>query len=78
MIEDDIRIALLDADIPGILEYANLPRTIGALISAQGGDMLHLCETVYSVEDVYLMVEVLMVDAHNKAVADKYFKDKET
>jgi hypothetical protein len=33
---------------------------------------LHECETVYSVEDVYLMLEVLMVDAHNRAVADKW------
>lgn len=30
------------------------------------------CETVYSVEDVYLMLEVIIIDAHNRAVADKW------
>lgn len=35
---------------------------------------LRECETVYSVEDVYLMLEVLSVDAHNKRKAQEYFR----
>lgn len=77
MIEEDLQIALLDADIPGLLEYSNLPKTVGAIISSRLGTLLE-CDTVYSVEDVYLMLEVLMIDAHNKAVADKYYADKRT
>lgn len=32
---------------------------------------LHELDTVYSVEDVYLMLEVLTTDAHNSSIAAK-------
>jgi hypothetical protein len=32
---------------------------------------LHELDTVYSVEDVYLMLEVLTTDAHNARLATK-------
>lgn len=60
-------------DIPGLLEYSNLPPTIGALVST-GKATLHECETVYSIEDVYLMLEVVIIDAHNRHVADEWHK----
>ena len=72
MIEDGLRLGL-DDDIPGIVEYANLPRQIGALISA-GKATLNECATVYSVEDVYLMLEVVAVDAHNRRMAEDHAK----
>lgn len=31
-----------------------------------GRATLHECQTVYSVQDVYEMVEIVMVGAHNK------------
>lgn len=68
-----MKIEILDTYIPGTLEYMNIPRTIGAVISAHLAT-LHECETIYSTEDVYLMVETLQIDAHNRYVADKYFK----
>ena len=38
------------------------------MISA-GFATLHECNTVYSLEDVYSMLEIIMVDAHNRKVA---------
>jgi hypothetical protein len=33
---------------------------------------LNECESIYSVEDVYLMVEIIAIDAHNKRVAEEW------
>lgn len=53
-------------DLPAnLLEYANVPRTIGAVMSHRMAS-LHELQTVYSLEDVYDMLEVLNVDAHNQ------------
>jgi hypothetical protein len=76
MIENEVKSPLVD-DIPGLVDYANVPRPIGALISAKGAAMLHLCETVYSVEDVYLMLEVLAVDSHNRRLAEEHARRKQ-
>jgi hypothetical protein len=53
------------------LEYRNLPATIAAVISA-GKATLNECDSVYSVEDVYLMLEVIVIDAHNRRAADEW------
>lgn len=39
--------------------------TIGAVISA-GKATLHELDTVYGVEDLYDMLEVIAIDAHNR------------
>jgi len=44
---------------------------IGAVISASKAT-LHECETVYSVEDIYLMIEVISIDVHNRRMAEAY------
>ena len=59
-----------------MVDYGNIPRTIGALISADKAT-LHECDTVYSVEDVYLMLEVVVIDAHNKRVADEWHRKQQ-
>lgn len=38
---------------------------------SSGRATLHELDTVYSVEDVYLMLEVVMVDAYNQRVVNK-------
>jgi hypothetical protein len=43
------------------------------VISA-GKATLHECETVYSIADVYLMLEIVAIDAHNKRLAEEYAK----
>ena len=32
---------------------------------------LHELETIYSVEDVYLMLEIMNIDAHNRVLASR-------
>lgn len=49
--------------------------TIGAVVSANKAT-LHECDTIYSVEDVYLMLEVISIDAHNKRVAEEHARRK--
>ena len=41
---------------------------IAAVISGKVAT-LHECETIYSVEDIYLMLEIMAVDAHNRRAA---------
>lgn len=72
MIEDELHLNL-DEDIPGLVEYKNLPRMIGAVISSKMAT-LNECETLYSVEDIYLMLEVMSVDMHNRRVAEEWFR----
>jgi hypothetical protein len=67
----------LDPDIPGVLDYVNIASPIGAVISSKLAT-LHECDTVYSVEDVYLMLEVAGVDAHNRRAAEKNHERKRT
>ncbi len=48
----------------------NLPRTIGAVISSRMASLAEL-QTVYGVTDLYRMLEVLTVDAHNRRILSK-------
>ena len=45
---------------------------------SQGKATLHELDTVYSVEDSYLMLEVLMVDANNHRAINKHSEKKPT
>jgi hypothetical protein len=56
-----------------LVEYENIPPTIGAVISASKAT-LHECQTVYSIEDIYLMLEVISIDAHNTHLAQEYYR----
>lgn len=44
-----------------------MPRSIGAVLSAKMASIVEL-STVLSIEDVYIVLEVLSVDAHNREV----------
>lgn len=48
----------------------NISREIGAVISA-GKASLHECDTVYGLEDIYDILEIISVDAHNRNVMNK-------
>ena len=49
-------------------EYVNVPRTIASLVSAKVAT-LHELDTVYGMEDVYDMLEVLIIDSENARIA---------
>ena len=55
----------LDDAGQSLLDYPNLPRTIGAALSSRMASLRELQE-FYSIGDVYDMLEVVSVDAHNR------------
>ena len=52
-----------------------MPRSIATVVST-GKATLYECDTVYGVEDVYDLLEVIVVDAHNKYVSEKWAQRK--
>ena len=45
----------------------NVPRTIGAVITSKHAT-LHELNTVYGMEDLYDLLEIISIDAHNQRV----------
>ncbi|MES3389891.1 transcription elongation factor GreA [Enterobacter hormaechei] len=54
----------------GLVEYTNVPSTIATVISA-GKATLHELDTVYGLEDLWMLIEIIQVDRHNEAVLNK-------
>jgi len=46
-------------------------------VISSGKATLHECETIYSTEDLYFLLEVVSVDAHNKAAAHRYLSKRD-
>lgn len=49
------------------MKYVNLPPTIATVISSRIAT-LHELDTVYGLEDLWRLLEVLTVDSHNNSV----------
>jgi hypothetical protein len=49
------------------VEYLNVPRTIATVVSS-GKATLHELDSVYSLEDMWMLLEVITVDSHNQRV----------
>jgi hypothetical protein len=47
-----------------------VPRTIGAVVSSRLASLVEL-DTVLGVEDLYALLEVISVDAHNQRIASQ-------
>lgn len=56
--------------LPGLIEYVNVPRAIGMVVSKRLAT-LHELDTVYSVRDMWTLIEIAIVDGHNDGVANK-------
>ena len=52
------------------MQYKNVPVALAILISNNKAT-LHELQTVYDIEDVYDMLEVVLVDGHNIRIARK-------
>jgi len=50
------------------MEYVNVPRALGAVISSRLAT-LHELDTVYGTEDLYALLEIVSVDSHNQRIA---------
>jgi len=49
------------------VEYTNISRTLATVISAGRAD-LHQLDTVYGLEDMWNLLEIIQVDNHNARV----------
>lgn len=54
----------------GFVEYRNIPSPIATVISS-GKATLHELDTVYGVADLWMILEVIAVDSHNKMIMQK-------
>jgi hypothetical protein len=57
-----------EADGKQYHHYKNVPTSLGALISANRAT-LHELQTVYDIEDVYDMLEIVVIDSANAHIA---------
>lgn len=51
-------------------EYVNVPSSIGTLLSKKMAT-LHELDTIYGVKDVYDMLEIVIIDSYNNAIANQ-------
>lgn len=49
------------------MDYPNVPGSIGAVISSGKATLVEL-KTVLGLEDVYDLLEIISVDAHNRRI----------
>jgi hypothetical protein len=52
------------------VEVLNIPRTIAVVVSARLATLNEL-QTIYGLEDMYSLLEINAVDAHNEHIANK-------
>jgi hypothetical protein len=57
--------------VRGLVEYTNLPRTIGTIVSSRLAT-LHELQTVYGLVDLWDMLEINAVDTHNQNRMSEY------
>ena len=70
-----LELDLEEDDVGRLLEYQNLPASIGAVVSSRLATLVEL-QTVLGLEDVYNLLEVLAVDAHNRRLMAKRQTEK--
>lgn len=60
---------------PGLIDYVNVPKLIGALVSGGMARLIEL-QTVYGILDAYNLLEVMTVDNVNHRKAMKHARRK--
>ena len=65
---------IFHGDAPGLLSYANVPRAVGVVISSGLASLTELSTTL-GTEDLYDLVEIVMVDAHNRRMLEERARD---
>jgi hypothetical protein len=58
-----------------LTEYVNIPPRIGMVISCGKATLTEL-QTVYGLEDLYNLIEIITIDAHNQRVLRKQAERK--
>lgn len=66
---DSIEVDL--GDPPGnLVDYPSVPRTIGQVLSSEKASLTELTTTL-GVADLYTLLEVILIDAHNARILAK-------
>lgn len=52
------------------IEYENISRSVGLVVSTRLAT-LHELDTVLGIEDLYVLTEIAMIDAHNRRIASQ-------
>lgn len=60
---------------PGLTNYVNVPRVIGALVSGGMATLWEL-QSVYGIMDAYNLLEIMTVDTANQRRVDKWVRRK--
>lgn len=66
---------LKSSDVPGLLEYVNTPRLIGALVSGKLATLWEL-QSIYGIMDAYNLLEILKVDQVNELKAQAHVRNR--
>jgi hypothetical protein len=73
---DPIEIWETELDGPrGLKEYLNVPRSVAAVVSV-GKATHHECATLYGVEAVYDILEIILVDSYNRHLYEKWMSKR--
>ncbi|WP_147196048.1 transglycosylase [Pantoea sp. CCBC3-3-1] len=60
----------MGSDIVGLADYVNVPKTIATVISSKLATLFEL-DSVYGVEDMWRLLEIITVDNYNRMVVNK-------
>ena len=61
-----------------MIKYKNISNALGIVISAEPPmATLYELETIYSVEDVYVMLEIISVNNHNRRMIQKHHEQQQ-
>jgi len=56
--------------VVGLAEYVNVPKTIATVVSSKLATLYEL-DSVYGVEDMWRLLEIITVDNYNRMVVNK-------
>ncbi|WP_019573359.1 hypothetical protein [Curvibacter lanceolatus] len=62
--------AALAARPRGLVEYENLSKVVGAVVTTRLAT-LHELDTIYGVEDMWLLLEIAQVNSHNENMMNR-------
>lgn len=61
---------MMGGDVTGLTDYVNVPKTIATVVSSRLATLYEL-DSVYGVEDMWRLLEIITVDNYNRMVVNK-------
>lgn len=60
----------MGSNVVGLADYVNVPKTIATVVSSKLATLYEL-DSVYGVEDLWRLLEIITVDNYNRMVVNK-------